>query len=493
MSSCIKKNGHETQILFLVNHFSRPYSNEVLEEAVKASSGSDLIGISLMTNFFDNAVQITRKFKKDLNVPVIWGGVHPTLRPKECLDYADIVCIGEGETTIVEVLSAFEEKRPLRGIKGIWFKDNEDIIRNEMRPLINELDAIPFPDYDYEGHCILSDGHISPMNSKVLNKYTHGAYVTMSTRGCPFICTYCCNNFFHKLYQGEKIIRKRTIDNIIKELVTAKNMFPFITNMRFEDDCFFVYTDEEIEKFSHNYKKEVGLPLLIPGISPSTFSRNKLSMLADAGLRWIRMGIQTGSERTKQMYKRVYSNEKVADVIKTINEFKDRIMLPSYDVILDNPWETDEDLTDTLLFLSALPVPYKLNLFSLVFYPETELYEKAKRDGIIRDDLNDVYRKYVAGCKKTYVNNLFFLLNDYASVGKRLPPGAIKLLTDQKLRCLKLSWIIYVFFKIRILLSFRRLWRVSYYLSEAMKDMKKGEYARIKRFFGIVRLKKEGQ
>lgn len=61
-----------------------------------------------MTNFFDNAVQITKKLKANLDVPVMWGGVHPTMRPSECLDYADIVCIGEGEETLREVAATME-------------------------------------------------------------------------------------------------------------------------------------------------------------------------------------------------------------------------------------------------------------------------------------------------------------------------------------------------------------------------------------------------
>jgi len=485
ISSCLKKGGHETQVLFLVNDFSKRYEDKVLDEVVELSKDSGLIGISLMTNFFDNAAQLTARLKKDSKAPIMWGGVHPTIRPEECLNYADIVCVGEGEETMVEIAGAIAEGRTFNGIKGISFKDGEKIVKTGMRPLIRDLESIPFPDYSYDGHYILSEERIHKMNENLLNKYTHGAYVTMSTRGCPFSCTYCCNSFFNKIHSGQSMIRKRNMDSILKELTEAKKALPFITNMRFEDDCFFVYTEDEIRKFSSSYKKDIALPLLVPGIAPSTFSRDKLSMLVDAGLRWIRMGIQTGSERTKRLYKRNYSNEKVEDVIKVINEFKDNIILPSYDIILDNPWETEDDLVETLLFLARLPAPYRLNLFSLVFYPETELYDKAKREGMIKDDLIDVYRKYVAGCRMTYLNRLFFLLNDYVSIGGRISPGMMSLLTNRRLRQMGLNWALYGLLKIRIKLSFKRFWRLKYYFHETWKDIERGDWSRIKRYANI--------
>lgn len=122
--------------------------------------------------------------------------------------------------------------------------------------------------------------------------------------------------------------------------------------------------------------------------------------------------------------------------------------MPQYDIILDNPWETDDDLIETLMFLSKLPTPYRLSLFSLNFYPGTELYRKAKMDCIITDDLKDVYRKHFHRCNKTYLNNLFFLLNDYALNGVGISSKIMFLLTNQKMRQFNLHWVVYIFLKI---------------------------------------------
>ena len=113
LSSFLKARGHTVCVITLsiipdtyrnANGFlyarNYEYSNRIIDQTIEAASQSDLIGISFMTQYFSAAVQLTRAIKKKLSVPVIWGGVHPTVRPEECLEYADIVCVGEGEEAL---------------------------------------------------------------------------------------------------------------------------------------------------------------------------------------------------------------------------------------------------------------------------------------------------------------------------------------------------------------------------------------------------------
>ena len=444
LSACLKREKYDVQLIFLPRKFTERYEENTLNNIVEISKGADLIGISLMTNFFDNAVQLTQKLKH-LNIPILWGGIHPTIRPLECLDYADMVCVGEGEEATVELARKMEKGQDYRNVQGMWFKDGNNIIKNKIRPLIQDLDSIPFQDYDYETHYVLDDKGINRMNKDLLKKYLDEDYLTIATRGCPFGCAYCCNNTLNQMHPEQNPMRKRSIDNIIEELMQVKTgLSSLIKCVTFEDDSFLSYTTEEIREFCEKYKEKIGLPLNVGGISPLTLTREKLSLLVDAGLKFMRMGIQTGSERTKKLYKRYHSNQQVEKAIRVINEFKDKIESPQYDIILDNPWETDDDLIETLLFLVKFPAPYHFSLFSLVFYPETELYRKAKEDGLITDDLRDVYRKHLHNsCKKTYLNRLFFLLDRCASEGIGLSPKIMSLLTNQKLRQLRLSWLLY--------------------------------------------------
>lgn len=480
ISACLKQEGHDVQCLFLPRDFRERYETRTLNEIVELSNQSQLIGISLMTNYFENAVQITQKLKEHCDIPILWGGVHPTIRPDECLNHADVVCVGEGEETVVELSRKMENGQHYRDVRNIWFKDGDNMITNPVRPLTQHLDQIPFPDYDHGTHYILDDARIQKMDIDLLSRYLGTTYMSMPTRGCPFGCAYCCNNTFNKMYPNQKRLRKRSVSNIIEELTRVKELLPFIESIKFDDDAFLSLSITEIQEFSEAYRKNVSLPLAITGATPSTLNREKLSLLVDAGLSIIRMGIQTGSERTKKLYNRRQTNQQVEKAARIINEFKDRIRPPQYDIILDNPWETEQDLIETLMFLSKLPTPYRLCHFSLSFYPGTELYSKAKQDGIITDDLEDVYRKHYNNCNTTYWNNLFFLLDNYASNGVGIPPKIMFLLTNHTMRKLNLHWLVYLLLK--ILLFPLTMKRFNYLAREGLKDIQEGNWTRIDTF-----------
>ena len=106
------------------------------------------------------------------------------------------------------------------------------------------------------------------------------------------------------------------------------------------------------------------------------------------------------------------------------------------------------------MFLSKLPTPFQLTLFSLVFFPETEIYRKAKKEGLVKDDLNDIYRKHYQAPKKTFLNEVFFLLNEYVVVGIGISPIIMFLLTHKRTRQLHLHW--HLFKVIKLLYPFFR-------------------------------------
>jgi radical SAM superfamily enzyme YgiQ (UPF0313 family) len=423
------------------------YPEESLNDIVELSKDTDLIGISVVSPYFKWAVQVTQALKRTLDVPVLWGGIHPTVQPEESLEHADMVCLGEGEEALVELATKMDSGQDFCDVSGMWFKENGKIIKNAMRPLIQNLDTIPLPDNDYADKYLLCGKHILPMNDDRLKKYSglkKKTYKTLPTRGCLYACTYCCHSALKKLYPNQNYIRKRSIDNIIKELMEVKNA----DRIKFSDDHFFSYNEEEIEDFCRKYKKSINLPLMILGVSPGAFSRRKLALLVDAGLVYLKVGIQTGSKNTKKLYKRSHSNKRIIQIAKEIHEFG--ISEVTYDIIIDNPWESDEDLIETLMFLTKLPVPYKLSIFSLRFYPGSAMYEMAKSKGIEEDELKENYNVDFHDLKNNYLNKLFVLMQMYAKKGKVLSPNMMSLLTSQKLRRLKLHWLLFGIMKIKL-------------------------------------------
>ncbi|MHC4216438.1 MAG: cobalamin-dependent protein, partial [Planctomycetota bacterium] len=103
ISACLKGEGHDVKLIFLPKKSATGYEEETLNELTPLVQGSHLIGISLMTNYFDNVIQLTQKLKQIGDTPIIWGGIHATIRPEECLNMADMVCLGEGEESILEL------------------------------------------------------------------------------------------------------------------------------------------------------------------------------------------------------------------------------------------------------------------------------------------------------------------------------------------------------------------------------------------------------
>jgi len=466
LSACLKREGHEVQVLFLRTGFHEEHDESTLRQVVERTGDSGLVGISLVTMYYKRATQITHRLKKDLSAPIVWGGIHPTVRPDQCMDAADMVVIGEGEESFVELVRRTENGEDLHGLRGVWFKEGPKVVKNELAPLIASLDSLPFPDYDQDSHYILSDGRLRRMGLDLLRenlreypfrhflKKDHTsmfAFTTMATRGCPYECAYCFNNALNAMFPERRRIRKRSVNHLLEELRTVTRKFPSLELVIFQDDDFLIYPKEEIRQFIQGYKKDIGLPLKIIGVCPSTLNRDKLKILVDADLRFLRMGIQSGSKCTKKLYKRHHSNRQVQEAISVIHEFKDKIRFPEYDIIIDNPWETEADLIETLRLLAGLPTPFSLNLYSLVFYPGTALHEKAGKEGLLPLDPDVMYSKDMCrDFNQTHSMKWFYLLQQYALRGKTLSGMAISFLTNGTLRRYRLSSLLLILLRVRI-------------------------------------------
>ncbi len=471
LSACLKRAQHKTTLIFLPklddmlsrDGMSLGYSKKILGQVIELCDGTDFIGISLMTNYFDKGVQLSYHLRSNLDIPIIWGGVHPTVKPEESLKYADIVCIGEAEEAILELIEKREAGEDIAHVKGFWFKNNGQIIKNPIRPLNEDLDSLSFFDYDLENHYVLRGESLESMNSSLLAEFLSQnnlpgingkpCYQTITARGCPYNCSYCCNNIYWSLYQGQKYLRRRSLDNIIEELKIITERFGFIEAVQFSDDTIFATSEDTIEEFARLYKEEVQLPFYCLG-HPATITEKKMKALVDAGLKCIQIGIETGSERTKKLYIRPFPNNKILDMVHVVNKFRDRIFPPIYDFIVDNPYETDEDMLETIRLILEFPTPYELNVFSLVLFPGTELYKKAIRDGYIKDEVEQIYRKRWVDRQRNYLNLLFSLLRQ-----RHIPKAVLRILSHRKIvRILnsdRLNWLVRFFYFCRAF--FRRI------------------------------------
>jgi len=430
ISSYLKEHGYNTRLIFLGKDI-RNYSQKALIELENLVSDSDIIGISCTSYTSDKAIQVIDHIKNNLEIPIVWGGIHATFNPEECLKYADFVCIGEGEEAMLELVEKLEKKEDLTNIKNIWAKKSGKIYKNDVRPLFQNLDNLPFDDYDLEDQWILdgnkivklSERHFADKFNKIGITKLKFAFKTSrflllhTSRGCPHQCSFCCNYNLRKLYHNKgNYIRKRSIKHVIKQLQELKQKFPDTDFIWFTDDSFFIRSVEELKLFSKEYKEKIGIRFMVY-VDPVTFSEEKLKILLDAGLKRIEMGVQTGSEEVnKNIYNRNIKNEQIMKIAKILNKYKHRMSPPEYQIIIANPYETEEDILATIKLLQELPKPFYLQAFAMVFFPGTALYHRAKNDGMIKSKVDTCYNvHYVSYTKNLTIkskklNNLYLNL-----------------------------------------------------------------------------------
>jgi anaerobic magnesium-protoporphyrin IX monomethyl ester cyclase len=444
MSAYLKRQGHKTQMIFLPDPFGddlvygvKRYHDAVLDDLVTLCAGSDLIGLTLMTNFFDNAIQITTRIKEALNIPIIWGGVHPTIRPEESLEYADMVCIGDGEEAMLKLINSMETDEGSLHIDNVWMKSKGTICRNPLGKLAETLDVYPMPDYSLDGHYVLYQGHIQEMTSELLKLFLQRGtvsiylkkigYQTMTGRGCPHRCTYCINDTIKSLYEGQGYLRWRSVDHVIDELLWVKHHMPYVGYIWISDDAFFARSQKSLEHFCKEYSEKIRLPFSCLG-SPLTITEKKMELLVDSGLIYIQVGLESGSRAIQELFNRKnMSNEIMMRAITVINRYKDKMFPPSYDFLLDVPYETDGDKIESLRFISQIPKPYHLQPFSLVLYPGTKLYQMAKSDGFIKDDRLQIYSKSYTMREPGYLNLLMTLAR-----GGRFPGPLLSFMVNKQ-------------------------------------------------------------
>jgi len=378
---CLRNAGYNSFLLHLpnFNHDDEKTLEHIREFISKIDPG--FIAISLMDVEFIRARELTKYLKKMFDaIPVVWGGIHPTIFPENCIKYADYVCIGEGELTILDIADTINRNGNIKTINNLCYMEDGKIKRNALYPLITDLDTLPIYEHiPINSYLQEENAQIIPIDSKIFSKYERyrgTIYNIMSSRGCPFSCTYCCNNYISKLYNSKKI-RRRGINNIILELKRAVNENKQIEYINFQDDCFLACSDEYLEEFCDIYEKEIKMPFVVRSI-PTYLNRKKVESLKRAGLAWISIGLQSGSDRVcNEIFKRRSLKADFLRTARIINGFK---IAAFYDVILDNPFENEEDMLETIDTLIETPRPFYTQLFSLTLYSGTELLEKARKE-----------------------------------------------------------------------------------------------------------------
>ena len=229
---------------------------------------------------------------------------------------------------------------------------------------------------------MVNNDAVVPLTRKLFYRYClHsecGYYDIIASRGCPMSCTYCCNSIFHKIYRNKgNILRYRSVEHVISELKYVTDNFPEVKFFNIHDDAFGAASEGYIYSFCKAYKEKIGLPFHIR-IIPTMINERKIALLKDAGLFSGVMGLQGSDRMNLEIYKRPTTRRSFIDVANILHKNK---VIGRYDVIIDNPYSSEEDEVEAIKTFTKIPKPYSLVVYSLAFFPFTELSKKAMEDG----------------------------------------------------------------------------------------------------------------
>ena len=361
----------------------------------------DFVGISLTSKFINTAREITDRIHGELGLKVIWGGIEPTVNPEFDIQFADYLCISEGEDPLAEFAAAWDKKGDLTGIQNIWARENGKVFRNSLRPLIQDLDRLPLPDFEPQDKFEISWDGLWPR----VDRDCWDDFLFSTSRGCPYKCTFCIHNVLHDMYKGQRYVRRHSVDYALEILKTAKSRYN-VKKIHFWDDIFSIHK-EWLKVFLPRYKAEIGLPYWAY-VYPQQCDKNICALLKSAGDVEVRMGVQSGSEEVLiNQYGRPAPRDMVLEAARNLSEAGIEY---SIDIITNNPLETEEDCRKTLDLLLAMPQPVKIGsdtLSYLSYFPNYELtrvYEEKKETHPLDE-------------KRYAFFNRLYLLSQYRSPG----------------------------------------------------------------------------
>jgi len=361
LSSFLKQNNHSCYFIDL--KLERDYMREI------KNISPDIIAYSITTGRHRFYQRFNKNLKKEIKFFAIFGGPHCTFFPDFIEEEGvDAICRGEGEFAFLELANNLEEGRDITRIENVWVKSSGKVYKNEVRDLIDDLDILPFPDRE------------------LVNKYNHYKKMHMrfvlSGRGCPYRCTYCFNHVYNRLYKDKgRVIRKRSVENVIAELKAIKNKYK-PTKLHFMDDTFNL-DHQWLLKFCEAYAKEIHMPLYAM-LRLNLVREDVVKALRDAGLVVAVSSIESGNDHMRNsILKRDMSEKQIIEANDLFNKYGFRILLQN---IVGLPDETLEMAFETLrLNIRCRPSYGWVSVFQP--YPMTELCEYARGKGYYDGDI----------------------------------------------------------------------------------------------------------
>jgi anaerobic magnesium-protoporphyrin IX monomethyl ester cyclase len=374
LSSALKSAGHQT---FFLN---AEHSRDPLAQA--ESFSPDILAYSLTTGLQNYYLSLNRQLRQRLPQALsVFGGPHATFFPEMIEEEGvDVVCRGEGEQAIVELAERLSSGKSIAEIQNLWVKDNGRIRHNPPRPLVTDLDSIQHP-----------DRQLVYAQDRWVREYPIKHFIT--TRGCPYDCTYCFNHALAEIYSresggGSKRVRLRSVDDLIAEAKEVASQYP-LQLVRFVSDIF-ILSRQWLAEFAEKFPKEIGLPFSC-NVRANLIDEEVASLLKTGGCISVLMGVESGDEELRnRVLGRRMSTETIVNAAKCLH--RQHIAIYSQNM-LGLPGETFKQALSTMQLNSKIKAEFA---WASIFqpYPRTRLGEYAVNKGYYDGSYSDLEITY---------------------------------------------------------------------------------------------------
>ncbi|MBA4385077.1 MAG: B12-binding domain-containing radical SAM protein, partial [Anaerolinea sp.] len=368
IASVLKKEGHEVEIYSQdIYHYPDSHLTEHLNR-----SKYDIVGVSVIGGYYQyrKLLSLSYAINNSKNRPFyIIGGHGPAPEPEYFIrkTEADAVCIGEGEETIVELINALENQQPLKDVLGIAYRDGENVIINERRSLINDIDNIPFPAYE-----------LFPVSIYRLLRMPHctGTDFVMpllSGRGCTFKCNFC--------YRMDEGFRPRNIESIIEEIRLLKSNYK-ITYIYFNDELLMSSIDRTISLCEAFIKSQINIKWNCNG-RLNYAKKDVLKIMRESGCVFINYGIESFDDQSLRKMNKALNTKQITSGIEATLAAG---ISPGFNIIFGNIGENKDVLTKGVNFLLKYDDGSQMRTIRPVTpYPGSPLYYYAIEKGLLQD------------------------------------------------------------------------------------------------------------
>jgi anaerobic magnesium-protoporphyrin IX monomethyl ester cyclase len=340
MSGVLKAHGHDTSLIHVCEKLAPiPTHEEIIEQVREYDPG--VIGFSVMSQQYAWSCEVSKAIRAAFpRIPQVIGGVHCTMVPEDVTadQVFDYVCLGEADFAFLELVERIEKGGDTTTCPNVRLVRDGKTIVNPVGSF-PDLATLPLKDYD-----LFDMGHI--LNVK------KGWLSIITSRGCPYKCTYCFNKEIVDLYKEEggaknakEYLRHYSIERILGEITRLKEAYPQIETVIFDDDLF-TLSRQYVRDFCAAYRN-AGINLrFVVNAHFQQFDDEMAETLAEAGCNIVKFGLESGSQRVrKEVLWRFMANQKIKDGIAAAH--RQGLHTSSF-VMLGLPTETREEIYETL-------------------------------------------------------------------------------------------------------------------------------------------------